>query len=373
MITPTDVREASFERSRPESGRDRSRTGWTLVTVALILVALLGLSPSGYVIEQPGPAYDTLGTTEEGASPGPLIRIPGQQTYATSGALDLLTVSVLGSPSRPADLLSVALAWFDPTKSVQPLETVFPAGTTAAQRDEQSRLQMQNSQQEAIAAALTKLGHDIPRSLTVQSVQPGGPAAALVQVGDRIVSLNGAPATDLPTLRRAVAANGTGHPAELGIERAGVPSTVTVTPIEQGGQIVVGVGVAVSYQFPFEVSIALPNVGGPSAGMMFALGIYDKLTPGPLNGGQAVAGTGTIDAEGTVGAIGGIRQKLYGAQRAGATWFLAPAANCAQVVGHVPDGLRVVSVSTLQDSIDALGAIAEGGASASRLPTCTAG
>ncbi|BDZ44552.1 S16 family serine protease [Naasia aerilata] len=154
--------------------------------------------------------------------------------------------------------------------------------------------------------------------------------------------------------------------------RDGEPRTVDVTPVELNGNLVVGVGIAVQYDFPFDVQIELPNVGGPSAGMMFALGIYDKLTPGALTGGERVAGTGTIDAEGAVGPIGGIRQKLYGAERAGADWFLAPEANCNEVVGHVPDGLRVVKVATLQDSIDALEAIGSGSGT-SGLPTCTAG
>ncbi len=119
------------------------------------------------------------------------------------------------------------------------------------------------------------------------------------------------------------------------------------------------------------MTIQLDNVGGPSAGMMFALGIVDQLTPGELNGGENVAGTGTIDAEGTVGPIGGIRQKLYGARDAGAEYFLAPAANCDEVVGHVPDGLQVIRTGTLEESLDALSVIAEGGDVAS-LPTCTA-
>jgi len=111
-------------------------------------------------------------------------------------------------------------------------------------------------------------------------------------------------------------------------------------------------------------------VGGPSAGMMFALGIIDKMSPGDLTGGQHIAGTGTIDADGNVGPIGGIRQKLYGARDAGATWFLAPEANCNEVVGHVPDGIRVFSTSTLKQSLTVLETIRDGG-DLDALPTCT--
>jgi Lon-like protease len=135
---------------------------------------------------------------------------------------------------------------------------------------------------------------------------------------------------------------------------------------------IVGIIVGGEYDFPVDVAIQLENVGGPSAGMMFALGIIDKLTPGELNGGEQVAGTGTIAGDGTVGPIGGIRQKLYGAKDAGATWFLAPTSNCDEVSGHIPDGLSVFSVDTLDDALAALEVIADGG-DTSTLPTCPAG
>jgi PDZ domain-containing protein len=135
---------------------------------------------------------------------------------------------------------------------------------------------------------------------------------------------------------------------------------------------IVGIIVGGEYDFPVDVSIQLENVGGPSAGMMFALGIIDKLTPGELNGGELVAGTGTIAGDGTVGPIGGIRQKMYGAKDAGATWFLSPTANCDEVSGHIPGGLSVFSVDTLDDALAALEVIADGGDTSS-LPTCPAG
>ena len=126
-----------------------------------------------------------------------------------------------------------------------------------------------------------------------------------------------------------------------------------------------------NYGFPVDVRIQLENVGGPSAGMMFALGIIDKLTVGELNGGAVVAGTGTISGSGEVGPIGGIQQKLYGARHAGATWFLAPASNCDEVTGHIPSGLTVFSVKPLDDALAALTAI-ESGSSTADLPSCPA-
>ena len=117
------------------------------------------------------------------------------------------------------------------------------------------------------------------------------------------------------------------------------------------------------------VTVNLGDVGGPSAGTMLALGIYDKLTPGALTGGERFAGTGTITADGVVGPIGGIRQKMYGAQRAGAEWFLAPEANCDEVVGHIPAGLQVFAMTSLDDAIDIVQTVADGG-DTSKLATC---
>ena len=115
---------------------------------------------------------------------------------------------------------------------------------------------------------------------------------------------------------------------------------------------IVGIIVGGEYDFPFDVAIQLENVGGPSAGMMFALGIIDKLTPGELNGGENVAGTGTIAADGTVGPIGGIRQKMYGAKDAGADWFLAPRRTATRSSGHIPAGSRCSRCDTLDDALD---------------------
>jgi PDZ domain-containing protein len=131
-------------------------------------------------------------------------------------------------------------------------------------------------------------------------------------------------------LRAIIAKSGAGIPLSITVERAGETKTVRVTPelsTDAKPVPIIGIFPAISYTYPFEVKIQLQDVGGPSAGQMFALGIIDKLTPGSITGGAKVAGTGTIDAAGNVGAIGGIRQKLYGARDAGATWFLAPYSN----------------------------------------------
>jgi PDZ domain-containing protein len=120
-----------------------------------------------------------------------------------------------------------------------------------------------------------------------------------------------------------------------------------------------------------KVSMHVDDIGGPSAGMMYSLGVIDMLTPRKETGGASIAGTGTISKQGDVGAIGGIRLKMIGAKRDGATWFLAPVANCDEVVGHVPQGLHDVRVGTLDEAYHALVAIGQGKGDA--LPRCTAG
>jgi Lon-like protease len=357
-------------RYRSPRARRAGRVGWVAIGVALATGIVLGVTPAPYVIEKPGPVYNTIGTTtsDDGVE-RPLITIDGATSYPTAGSLDLLTVSLVGNPDNRPSWLKVAAAWLDPSQAVLPIEAVFPTDVTTEQRDEQNTAQMVNSQQDAIAAALTSLGYAYPTVVSVVSLPDGSPAAGTLLAEDQITALNGAPIDSVAELRTALTGNGSGVPATVGIVRSGAAQTVTVTPIESSGAVVIGINVRTDYQFPFTVTIQLDRVGGPSAGMMFALGIIDKLTPGELQGGADVAGTGTIDQAGTVGPIGGIRQKLAGARSNGARWFLAPADDCDEVTGHIPDGLTVFSVTTLDDALAALEGIRTG-VDTSALPHC---
>jgi PDZ domain-containing protein len=349
----------------------RRTTGWTVLVVALVLGLVMSFLPTPYVIEQPGPVFDTLGSQTVEGKDTPLISIDGETTYPTAGTLDMLTVSVVGTPKQTPSWAEVVQAYFDSSKAVVPLEAVYPPDVTTEQRDEQNAALMVDSQQEAIAAALSSLGYDFTTSVSVGNVAKGSPAEGELQAGDIVTSVNGQAVGSIDQLRAAVAANGIDKPAVVDVTRAGAPIEASITPITSGDTSVLGIGVQASFEFPFDVKIQLDNVGGPSAGMMFALGIIDKLSDGQLNGGQKVAGTGTISADGTVGPIGGIRQKLFGARDAGADWFLAPASNCDEVTGHVPDGIRVFAVSTLDDSLTDLKAISSG-TGLDALPTCDA-
>ncbi|MDL9980893.1 PDZ domain-containing protein [Microbacterium sp. ASV49] len=360
----------------PRKPRSRARVAglWSLA-VALVALVAISFLPTAYVIQQPGPVYDTLGTAPDAnGKEVPLITVNGATTYPTGGALDLLTVQVRGNPDRTPSWIELAAAWFDPSMAVLPIDAVFPSGQTTDERNQESAAMMVDSQKEATAAALAHLGYDVHQHIQVYSLTEGSAAQGILQKGDVIRTANGQAITTADQLRTIVS-DSAGKPITLGIERGGASQTVSVTPKQTtvDGQTVwlIGVTLINDFDFPIDVKIQLNNVGGPSAGQMFALGIIDKLTPGQLNGGKHVAGTGTIDASGQIGPIGGIRQKMYGALDAGATYFLAPDSNCDEVVGHVPSGLRVFSVKTLDDSLAALTAISSG-TGLDKLPTCTA-
>lgn len=364
----------SPEDENRQLSRRAARLGGWLVALTVLALCLFSLVPSPYVIERPGPVYNTLGEVTINDDLVPLIEIPGEKTYPTAGTLDLLTVSTVGNPESMPNWFEIVSAWLDPSKAVLPIDAIYPPGYSVEQSNEDGRIMMANSQKDAIAAALIELGYDLPRVVTVGALTDDSAAKGILEPGDVITLVNGEKVTDVESMRAVIAASGAGLPMPIDIVRNGDAKTVTVTPTlsdDTPPVPLVGVYPAIQYTFPFDVKIQLENVGGPSGGQMFALGIIDKLTPGELNGGASVAGTGTIDAEGVVGAIGGIRQKMFGAERSGATWFLAPARNCDEVVGHVPEGLTVIPVSTLKDSLAALKVIESGGAAAS-LPSCLA-
>lgn len=358
------------ERRTPRSRR--ATVGWSLLVAAIVAALVMSFLPAPYVIEQPGPVFNTLGSQEQDGKAVDLITISGAETYPTGGTLDMLTVSAIGNPSQSPSWGQVVSAWFDPTKAVVPMYAIYPKGVTTQQVDQQNAQDMTDSQQTAIAAALSTLDIAYTTELGIANVVAGGPADGILVAGDIVLSADGTPVTTVTQLRDIIAAHGTDSPLPLVVRHAdGTEETLEITP-QYSDAIkgpALGVGGQSIFEFPFDVDISLDDVGGPSAGMMFALGIIDKLTPGELNGGQSVAGTGTIDAAGTVGAIGGIRQKMVGARDAGAQYFLAPAANCDEVVGHVPDGLQVFSVSTLADAMAVLEAVETGG-DLSSLPTC---
>ena len=351
----------------PVSRRPRRASG--LVFLSLFAISLIGLVflPTPYVIEQPGPVFNVL-SVENGES---VITVENAKTYETKGDLDLLTVSVLGSRENTPSWLELGWAWLDPAKVITPIDAIFPEGQTTKQAEVESAAMMEQSQQDAIAVALKKLGYKVPFEVYISEVLKGAPASGILRATDFVKTASGIQVQSVEQLR-AILNESNGQPVAVEIERAGKLQTVEVTPTKnEAGDYRMGVLAGIKYDFPIQVNLKLSDVGGPSGGMIFALGIYDILTPGYLVGGEKVAGTGTIDGNGNIGPIGGIRQKMHGAQRAGASYFLAPADNCSQVIGNIPEGLKVFKVSKFDEALEIANAIGSDG-NLNDLPTCSA-
>jgi len=343
-----------------------SRRSLTLLIATVGVIAALAVAvliPVPYVILGPGPTLNTLGKDSSGQ---PLITISGHPTYPTTGHLNMVTVGYQGGPGVHLNIFSALAAWLNPHEAVVPESELFAPGQTQQQSQQQDTQEMTGSQQDATAAALTELHIPYQTQVVVVLPQAGSPAAGVLKAGDVITAVDGKAVTSESSLTSLIGAHPAGSTLTVTILRNGRSQTVQVGTKESGGRPVMGVQVTEQYQFPFTVKFSVGDIGGPSAGTMFALGIIDKLTPLNLTGGKFIAGTGEITPSGQVQAIGGIQQKMVGARDAGATIFLAPASNCSDVKGAIPAGLRVVKVSTLSQAVTYLEDIKAG----QSVPSC---
>jgi Lon-like protease len=322
----------------------------------LIAIAVAVLVPVPYVILGPGPTLNTLGQL----SGQPLISITGHPVYPTSGNLNMVTISLQGGPGVHLNVFQALRAWLDPSEAVVPSSELYPPGQSAQETQAQDTEQMASSQETATAAALSALHIAYQTQVVVMQTVAGYPASTVLKTGDQIVAVDGKPVTGQSGLSSLITAHPAGTVLQLTVVRAGQTLTLPVTSKNSGGTPIIGVQVQMEYKFPFTVKISVGDIGGPSAGMMFALGIIDKLTPMNLTGGKFIAGTGEITQAGQVQPIGGIQQKMVAARDAGATVFLTPAGNCSDTAGAVPAGLRIVKVSTLSQAISDLEAIKAG-------------
>ena len=323
----------------------------------LIAIAVAVLVPVPYVILGPGPTLNTLGKDSSGQL---LISVKGHPVYPTSGNLNLVTISLQGGPGVHLNVFQALRAWLDPSEAVVPSSELYPPGQSAQETQAQDTEQMASSQETATAAALSELHIAYQTQVIVMQTVPGYPASTVLKTGDQIVAVDGKPVTGQSGLSSLITAHPAGSVLRLTVVRNGQTLSLPVTSKNSGGTPIIGVQVQEQYKFPFTVQISVGDIGGPSAGMMFALGIIDKLTPMNLTGGKFIAGTGEITQAGQVAPIGGIQQKMVAARDAGATIFLTPAGNCSDTAGAVPAGLRIVKVSTLSQAISDLEAIKAG-------------
>jgi Lon-like protease len=324
------------------------------VVIGLIIATL---TPVPYVALTPGPTLNTLGSPQGQQ----LIQISGRRTYPTSGNLNMVTVSYSGGPGTRFNIFNALGAWLTPDDAVVPQSEIFSPGQSQQQVIQQDTQQMVGSQQDATAAALCFLNIKFTTLDKILATVKNTPAYGVLQPGDVITAVDGTTVGCDHSVVTMIRDRKPGAPVTLTIQRKGVTKTITLKTKDVGGEPVVGVELGTpSYVFPFTVKINIGQIGGPSAGMMFALAIIDKLTPDNLTGGRFIAGTGEIDPTGAVEPIGGIQQKMAGARAAGATIFLTPGSNCSDTTGAVPSGLRIVKVNTLTQAVQALQAIKHG-------------
>ena len=289
--------------------------------------------PVPYVVESPGPTFNTIGQ-DNGK---PVISVTGHETFPAKGNLDLTTVYVDGGPNGPVSVFEAFSAWLNGTKAVYPQELLFPTGVTKEQSQQESATAMTTSQENAVASALKELDIPFGQKMQVAGLPDDSASKGLLQAGDVLVSINGKPITALGVVQAELAA-GNGKPAKVIVERAGSPGASHHHAGQKQLRAATSSASCCSTSSPSRSTSRSRSTrsAAPAPGMMFALGIIDTVTPGDLTGGKHIAGTGTITPDGAVGPIGGIAQKMQGARSGGATLFLAPAANCDDVVGPHP-------------------------------------
>lgn len=332
----------------------------TLTWSLLVLLGAAMFIPVPYVMTSPGPVFNTIGEVENIE----LVSISGTQTYPTEGELDMTTVSEFGGPQEGIDMFQAIWGWISPDRRVVPRVSIYPEGETEEEKNARSAEAFSTSQSYAIAAALDYLEQPINEKVIVTSVGFDTPAQNKLRASDEILAVNGVAMTNPEQVVDAVRSKPIGSDLTFSVVRKDSKLDVIVTSstreddpdTDQDEATIpyIGIGIDISYSADFEIEFGVTGVGGPSAGTMFAIGIIDKLTPGALTKGKIIAGTGTIDPDGNVGEIGGIQQKLIGARDAGAVLFLAPQGNCVDVIGHIPDGMTVAAVETLEDAMTAI-------------------
>lgn len=332
--------------------RGRTWAGVLAAGLVLAMSVLAAREPVPYATFAPGPTINVLGKSGNKE----LISVSGHQAYRDKGELRLVTIV----PSGPEDKVSIpqlVMAWLDPDRAVYPYDAIYPKTATRKSVRQESSVEMVSSQDNAVAAALGTLGIPYTSVVKIAGVVKGGPADGKLESGDIVLAVDGKSVTTFAQLTGTIRPLPIGTGVTVAVRRNGrevQEKLRTVTSPQDTSSSALLVSIANGFEFPFKVELNVDrNIGGPSGGMMFALGIYDTLTPGSLTRGKTIAGTGEIDAQGTVGQIGGIQQKLVGAQDDGARLFLVPAANCAEALGghYDPDKMRLVKVGTLKEAI----------------------
>lgn len=319
----------------------------------LVVLGAMTSLPVPYVRLAPGPMFNVLGDSDGQQ----IIAVDGAKTYPTTGQLDMTTVTERGGPYGDLTLFEAFTGWLDPKVAVVPTSLLYPPDTSPDDAEQQGADQFSDSQEKARVAALRQVGEPVETRPVVQDVLKDSPAQGILQRGDVVLRANGSQVSSPKQLAKVVQDAGPAAKVTLDIRRDDADQTVEVTtvasPIDPAKGYL-GLSLGVKADSPVTVDFHLDDVGGPSAGLVFSLGIVDKLTPSDLMDGRLVAGTGTMDDDGTVGAIGGIAQKLAAAKQKGVQLFLAPQENCDEIPSATPEGLTVAVVQNLDEAVGVL-------------------
>jgi PDZ domain-containing protein len=318
----------------------------------LLTIATL-LAPIPFVFFKPGVPDNVAGK---------IISIKDAKTYPINGKLFITSILVT-NPDSPVFGAETLVNWAIGPHVVLPKESVYPPIQPAKKIERDSRNEMESSKVTSTAAALRYLGYDFDEVYYVSDIRDYSDAIKKLKIGDVITEIDGKEINQIEEIRTSYAKKSIGDSLLITVERkdkngkvASVTTRVILVEnldIEEKERPAIGILVGTSARFPIDIDFNLPGVGGPSAGLIFAVGIVEKLTEEDLVRGRKIAGTGTISASGKVGGIGGIEEKMVGASRIGATIFIAPRENCPDIE-HVPKGLKVIPVSTLSEAIEAL-------------------
>ncbi len=295
-----------------------------------------------YYAVGPGPASDV----------GPLIDVQGVPRYPSSGKLIMTTVRW-----QQVTALQALVAWIDNTQFIVGEDVIYPPGLDREQEEERAISQMDQSKIDASIVVLSEL-FDYPDEhgdgALIEATGPGCPADGELFVGDLVVGIDGRRIDSTRAARRAIDRVPLDEPVAFRVRAGGEGHDIELLREPCAGSEEPLVGITMVDAFPFRIEISSGDVGGPSGGLMFALGLYDALTPGDLTDGRTIAGTGTITPAGDVGGIGGIADKVIGAERAGASVFLVPEPNMRELQGIDSGDMRLVSVATFDEAVEAL-------------------
>ena len=335
-------------------GGVRRMLGAGSIVLAAAMLAFLPvmLLPTNLGMEAPGPT----------ASVASMVHVPPEHLHESKGQLILTTVI----PQAPIVIGEWLYAKTDPAIQITAAKNIVPEHTSPQEVARQGVSDLLQSEQTASVVGLQLAGFKasvVNVGATIAAISPASHANGVLLPGDEITSVDGTPVNAPDDISTVLASHAGSATVTLGVRRDGEDKTFDVPLYKDSatGRMLIGISVAPTSQkvdMPFPVSITPEKVaGGPSAGLMFTLAVYDALTNGDLTGGHKIAGTGTIDLDGNVGAIGGVQQKVAAAEQAGAQYFLVPKDNYADARA-VAGKIKVVQVGTAKEAIAFLQSLA---------------